>query len=238
MSNKAVVIGAGVVVLWGLIALIAYIVIQNIPRATCNPSETSHDYDVSIVHIASYGDQPPLKRAEMDVRVSGEDFHAVFYPEDKERREEYIVIGDDHYQKKPGDVWKVKEEPRTINIGLIWWMIDNRPYYMGFNSDHILCPVEGEDFRLVQMRFEETLGPEYVWGPDWRSRDYIDPAFAAEVPPTKATWVYWPTNKGYIYQSHQLFVWGEEEWERTETTASVSGVGDPNVITAPTLEGT
>ena len=220
--------------IWAFAGVFAWLAVQNIPRTTCDPAEVSHDYDLVITHVATDGGDPPLRTTEMAISVSGEDFHMVLYPDDEERKEEYIVEDGEHYQKRPGEEWKSRE-PGQINIGFIWWLIDNRPYYLGLPSEHVLCAIEGENFRLGPLRFEETLGPDYVLGPDRQSYDFIDPAFAAEVPATEASWRYWSAIKGHIYRSHQLFVWGDEEWEMVEITTDIHNVGDPNMITAPEL---
>ncbi len=220
--------------IWAFAGVFAWLAWLNIPRTTCDPAEVSNDYELVVTHVATDGGDPPLRTAEMAIRVSGEDFHVVFYPDDEERKEEYIVQDGEHYQQRPGEGWRSRE-PGPINIGFIRWLIDNRPDYLGLPSEHVLCAIEGEDFKLGPLRFEETLGSEYVWGFDWQSDDYIAPAVADEVPATEASWRYWSTMDGHIYRSHQLFVWGDEEWERVEVTTDIYNVGEPNAITAPEL---
>ena len=220
--------------IWAFAGVFAWLAVLNIPRATCDPTGVSHDYDLVVTHVGADGGDASLRTVEMAIRVSGEDFHMVIYPDDEEREEEYVARDGEHYQKRPGEEWKSRE-PGPTNIGFIWWLMDNRSYYLGLPSEHVLCAIEGENFRLGPLQFEKTLGPESVWGSDWQSYDFIAPAVAVEVPTTEASWRYWSTIKGHIYRSHQEFKWGDEEWERVEITTDIYDVGDPNVITAPEL---
>ena len=222
--------------IWAFAGVFAWIAIQNIPRTTCEQTEDEQDYDLFITHVATEGSFPPLITSNLDVRVSGEDFHAIITREGADEGEEHIAKEGEHYEKKVGEDWKRIEQTPT-NIGFIWYLIDSRPYYTQMPSEHVLCPVEGEDFRINKMSFGETLGPEFSWGHDWENNPWIDPAHAAAVPDTEARWEYWPTIDGHIYKSFQSFkTVGGEDWERMEITTEVSNVGEPNVITAPLVQ--
>ena len=205
----------------------------NIPRATCTQTEDEQDFDLVIEHIAA--DQTEtLVTTNFEVRVSGEDYHALIDRDGSEGVEEYMVKDGVHYEKRMGGEWTNKEEP-VAGLGFIWYMIDSRPHYMQFPSVHILCPIEGEDFRAEKFWFDETIpGPVYSGGSDWESNPWIAPAFAAELPDIKARWEYWPNMDGHLYKSVQFFdVIGGER--KTKITTNISDLGVPNVITAPVV---
>ena len=50
------------------------------------------------------------------------------------------------------------------------------------------------------------------------------------------TWNYWSSGRGHLYKSHQVFSLVDgEDWEKTEITTKISGVGNTNTITAPEI---
>ena len=232
MNGKLRVLGL-LLGIWAFTGVAAWLALQNIPRTTCEQTEDEQDYDLLITHVAPEYGEPPLITTNMDVRVSGEDFHAIITTEDKEVTVENIVKDGEHFEKRAGGEWERKEEA-FADIGFIWYLIDSRPYYTQIPSEHVLCAVEGEDFRITKMWFTAALGPKFAWGNDWESNPWIAPAYATELPDTEARWEYWPTIKGHMYQSRQIFnAVGGEDWEVIEITTEISEVGVPNVITAP-----
>ena len=209
---------------------------SEIQYTTCTQTEDEQDFDLVVEHIAAAGGEGEVRPTMFDVRVSGEDFHMIIGPDAVGAVGEYMVKDGVHYGKKVGGEWEINEEPEEPldRMGeFIWELIDSRPNYMQFPSEHILCPIEGEDFRVTKIWFDEVIpGPVYVWGHDWES---VAPAYAEELPDIKARWEYWPTMDGHLHKSVQFFdVIGGER--KTKITTNISDLGVPNVITAPVVQ--
>ena len=223
-------------VLWVVVAGFAFVAMQFTPRTTCAQTEDEQDFDLVVEYIAA--DQTDtLVTTNLEVRVSGEDYHSLLAIDGEEGKEEYLVKDGRHYLKRVGGEWEHRDDP-VSGLGFIWYMIDSRPHYMQLPSEHILCPIEGEDFRAQKFWFDETIpGAVYSWEHDWESYPWLDPIAAAELTDIRARWEYWPNMEGHIYKSRQILEpVGGEEWERVEITTDISEVGVPNVITAPVVQ--
>ena len=234
MNGKLRVLGI-ILGIWAVTGVLAWLALQNIPRATCAQTEDEQDFDLVVEYIAA-NQTDTLVTTNFEVRVSGEDYHSLIDRDGAEGVEEYMVKDGVHYEKRVDGEWTIKEEPAS-GLDFIWYLIDSRPRYTDVTSEHILCPIEGEDFKVQKFWFDETIpGPVYSGGSDWESNPWIAPAFAAELPDIKARWEYWPSMDGHLYNSAQFFdVIGGEDWEKVEIAAEISEVGVPNVITAPTI---
>ena len=201
-----------------------------IQYTTCTQFEEEHDFDVKAI-ITGFGldTGDPLMTRTSDIRVSGLDVHIISTNEG-----EHIVKDGTFYTKPPGGTW---EPPPTIFYGLpyVYSLINTRPYYQKTGSQYILCDREGTNkAKIGRYKERMVIGPEYIVGPN--NEAGLSPEELAEVPNTNATWEYWIGSDGKIKKVKQTFaVVGGEDWQVRETMATISGVGEPNTITAPTM---
>ena len=184
---------------------------RQVQYITCQQTEEEHDFDLAVTQVGPVRGELPNKTFKYKVEVSGEDFHMVGSEEGKEFGE-HIAKDGVHYERDPGDSWEQVEEG-IIGIGYVYGLIDSRPAYTEIPSEYILCAREGGDATVVGKSTER----EVVSGLD-------------------ITWNYWSSGRGHLYKSHQVVSLVDgEDWEKTEITTEISGVGEPNTITAPTL---
>ena len=190
-----------------------------------------YDYDIKTTVEGPLWGELPIARWTDEIKVSGEDIHMISNRHGGGVRE-HIVKDGVFYTKPPGGTW---EYPPSDGYGIdyIYSLINTRPSYAKETSAHILCDREGADKARIGHYVEEMIvGPEHIIG-----NLQLPPEQIAEIPDTQITWEYWIGEDGKIQKSRQRYATiGREDWRVRETTAEISGVGEPNVITAPVVQ--
>ena len=201
---------------------------------TCKMEDHEYDYDIKATIMGPDGGELPIVKYTSDIRVSGEDLHIISTREGSPGFREHIFKNGKYYTKPPGGVWE--EPPAEIyNNYYIYKLINNRPIWMPRESQYILCDRDGPNrARIGHYTRKMVIGPEYIVGPN--NEMGLSPEELANVPDTNATWEYRTGSDGKIKWTKQTFaVAGGEDWHARETTATISGVGEPNEITAPVM---
>ena len=228
----------------------------DIQLAACEPTEAWEDFDMSTTLVTTRLDDssPPLTEFNFDIEISGDDFYII----DSEGMAEIVGVDGVIYNRQGDGVWQRSESsiPLAFGIEALHYWIDNRPYLTQFESKHLLCVEEPvtemgietlDGVRVKHVQVKTVLGPEFSTGhdPPIATADAplfgYDPEFLAAIPDTDATWDYWIGSDGIIVKTVQVFEQSdipEEKWNndgewRDEYTTTISGVGEPNVITAP-----
>ena len=115
-------------------------------------------------------------------------------------------------------------------------LVNTRPMFMWEASEHILCDREGKN-KAKTGHYQEkmSMGPEYSVG--FNNELGLSPEELAEIPDTQLTWEFWVGSDSKIEKSKQTYssATDPEDWRVRETTAEISGVGEPNVIVAPVM---
>lgn len=205
-----------------------------IQYTTCVQTEAERDFDVKATIIGPDWRQLPLVKYTSDIRVSEEDVHVIVAQEGSNEVWEHILKDGEYYSKVTGGVW---EEPpaKFYNIHYVNNLINQRPVWMPGETIYPLCDKSGRNkAQIGHYTVKMALGHEYVTGPN--NLAGYSPELIAEIPDTIATWEYRTGKDGKIQWSrHNYTVVGGEDWEFRETTATISGVGEPNVIVAPVM---
>ena len=205
-----------------------------IQYTTCTMTQDEHDFDVKATVTGPDWGKLPIVKYTSDIRVSGNDIHMVDLMEGASAPREHIVKDGTYYTKPPGGVWE--PPPGDVyDIRYVDKLVNSRPLFMWEVSEHILCDREGPNrAKIGRYQEEMIMGPEYAVGPN--NELGLSPEELAEIPDTLITWEFWVGSDGKIEKNKQTYaVVGGEDWEMRQTTAEISGVGEPNTITAPTL---
>ncbi len=184
--------------------------------------------------------------AMFDVRVSGEDFHSIVrgLSEDGEveGESETFVVGGSFYQRSDGGEWSqemrgligdpVRFSRRSL-AGLVG--LTTPSYASEFQSDVFFCAYVGPDAVMV--------GEETVDGVTATRYQLVQLAWAADPPRDDGgtadpgldrTWDYWVDENGLLLQTRQeMRLTGNHDAGEIIIETRISGVGEPNVITAP-----
>ena len=208
---------------------------QAVVRNACDQVEGSGSFDIrATVTAPTWGHDPTgtgEETWELNVRVSGEDFHMTATMNANATLE---VIGLDGvtYGREPGGEWKTQD-------------IIQLPYVhslLGFNKSEgsVICPELGPVARVREgmlgsvptRRFRLTeatsLGP-------FANVDVASSSNSGYK--VDQTWDFWVDPSGQLVQTKVVMVGptvdDQSEPSRAEFLSVISGVGEPNVIVAP-----
>ncbi len=187
------------------------------PRAwvECADAPNRDSYDVAAVSTA------PDTRWVYDIRVSGEDYHlTVNMIEPEGIVGEFIGIGGAYYGRTDG---------------LEWEKLDMRFPLSRVYSPH---PIKGEfvvcpnlDWPSLTLIGEETLNEQLV-------EHFRIEIMQHQVQVVDRTYDIWVDSSGQLVQAQQIMDFEATEFypaSRAVFRSTISGVGEPNVITAPAL---
>ena len=202
---------------------------------TCTQTADEHNFDVKATVTGPDWGRPPLVTWDLDIKVSGKDIHISSTNQDTNKTREHIVKDGTFYTKFPNGTWEPPQS-ELYGLGYVYTLINLRPYWQQDSSQYILCDREGPNkARIGHYKERKVIGPEYIVGPN--NEAALSPEELADIPNTNATWEYWISSDGKIAKVKQTFaIVDGEDWEMRETYAEISGVGEPNTITAPMVQ--
>ena len=184
-------------------------------RVDCADAPNRDSYDVAAVSTA------PGTRWVYDIRVSGEDYHLkVNMIEPEGIVVEFIGVDGSHYG-------------RTDSLD--WEKLDMRFPLSNVYSPH---PIKGElivcpnlDWPSLTLIGEETLNEQLV-------EHFRIEIMQHQIQVVDRTYDIWVDSSGQLVQAQQIMDFEATEFypaSRAVFRSTISGVGEPNVITAPAL---
>ena len=189
-----------------------------------NPNVGS--YDVASTAVA------PHVHVTYDIRVSGDDYHLVLTAKKGMPSGEAIGKNGISYEREFGGEWR--QSLRYFPLRLL-----HLPHPI--EGDFIVCPNLG--LAALTRVGEETLGVTQVERFRLTEGDPVGPvtnvgAPASAADPVDRTWDIWVNSNGELVQTRLIADYVESPDYaafQVETQSTISGIGEPNVITAPTL---
>ena len=202
---------------------------QEMVEAACEQVQGITDYD-----IESSAKGPDLVYS-MSIRFSGEDSHGIAKIGEPSQTLEFTVVDGVSYTREAGQVWEISEYS-----------------FQGFALAHLLpvsdrnrlegstlCPELGHVARVSEEsvngteteRFRITETTNY--GPLSDTGDFSDEDYVIE-----DAWDIWLDDDGQLVQTQRVTVHpvaGDAQGQKVEIVSKILEVGEPNVITAPTV---
>ena len=231
MKRWLIHIGIVLIVLIG-IGIAVYAEYRSKPLVTCDPENMPRDFDAQVSYVLHSEEVPIPVEVNWDIRFSGDDLHMLLsssFAPYGESVESIVKDGKVYERQLLDGKWRLEYEStqELTTSELATQLIDSRPANTGIPSEHVLCPIEGEEFRLVKIRIQEDLGSD-------------SPAAALMRTDVKATWEYMTTIEGRIYWSRQIYEATDElpdespdKISKVEITTDITDVDEPNVIVEP-----
>ena len=204
-----------------------------IVEKACSRMETVDSFDVrSTLTVSNVGSTTPDRTARYDVRVSGGDFHMVATLQEfntVQTIEFFGVSGTVYAHEVGSDEWEVSDE---FQLG------DLHPTIPGVDA---LCPELGHTVRVGEEMLDSTPVEHFR---STASQD-IGPVGNVDDPSSSSSPMafefvqdLWVDSTGQLTQTKLVqTVAVDGEKGRAEMLSVISGVGEPNVITAPDIAG-
>ena len=196
--------------------------------SACVQTEAQESFDFrSAVRTPKWGEgnEVVLKTTTIDVRISGEDYHLVMTGGGEPDSEAIGVDGVNYIRNADGE-WEL-EKHGIVNIGWVLRLMNSKLHDV---SGSTLCPTGGAAVRHVGAR---TLGGA--------TAQLYTASETPKVPPgdppayvSRRTWDYWVGTDNLLRQVEQDVTLSTGYTQEFRTT--ISGVGEPNVITAPVVQ--
>ena len=189
-----------------------------------NPNVDS--YDVASTAVAPHVD------VTYDIRVSGDDYHLVLTAKKGMSSGELISKNGITYAREIGEEWRQSTQYFPLRLLHLPHPIE---------GDFIVCPNLG--LAALTRVGEETLGVTQVERFRLIEGEPVGPvtnvgAPASAADPVDRTWDIWVNSNGELVQTRLIADYVESPDYaafQVETQSTISGIGEPNVITAPTL---
>ena len=147
------------------------------------------------------------------------------YVIDGDYRQEVISVDGIVYHRAPGEQWKLgdPQPKRKMNIAhMLSGGVGAAPT-VKVKSDNPLCPEIGPVARVDEEMVNE-IGTDH----------YRLTEIGADDGLLDITWDYWVNDDGQLLKTQQLItLTGNTEAGQVAITTEISGVGEPNTITAP-----
>ena len=197
---------------------------QELFESACNQSQAD-SFDLTVTRTSSWHDSDEIKQGASEVvQISGDDFHIKL-----DRGSEYMEVDGKGYYRSPTD--PIYPKWYLLPYYETWWPLQTHPYG-GSLSD--LCPELGPVANVGRdsvgsvdtQHLEATL--------TYEDKDLIHVNEEGEEELFDRTltvnWEFWVDDGGMLVQTlSERDLQTYSEW----TLTKISGVGEPNVITAP-----
>ncbi len=234
IRTKSALLVLGMAALAGLLAGL-WLLLPNSPRSestaraqeivehSCSQANTAHSYDVT-TRALQFEDDVLITAGTIETRVSGNDHDVVISYDDGAIWELVHVDSVTYIRDRPGP-WRIPSGPGWESAYI-------------FISPGALCPqLEGSIARVGEEMVESTSTIHFSesrttnYGPLGSTDDYSGPT-------TAETWDFWIDSETQgLLQMKQVHDTPASDWYpadyRAELTSQISGVNEPNIITAP-----
>ena len=193
----------------------------------CARNPNAGSYDVASTAVA------PHLHVTYDIRVSGDDYHLVLTAKKGMPSGEAIGKNGISYEREFGGEWRMS--PQYFPLRLL-----HSPHPI--EGDFVVCPDLG--LAALTRVGEETLGATKTDHFRLTEGSGVGPVTNVGAPAASAsgipdrTWDIWVDPNGELIQTRLIADYGETPDYaafRVDIQSTISGVGEPNIITAPTL---
>ena len=205
---------------------------QDIVENACSRTEGSGSFDIRAIGTT------PDQRAEYNIRVSGEDFHMTMIVEENGEvvlNLEFVMVNGIEYGREVGGEWENLGHTDFDYRGFLY------PIPVG-GEGNAICPELGSVARVGEEMLESAsverfrLAESINLGPignvdDLSTADYTN----------TITLDLWVDSTGQLVQTESILTVpavGDQPGGSIEVLSVISGVGEPNVITAPDIATT
>ena len=198
-----------------------------------NACERTAETDFDVLMTIHGGFDDTITTVTYDVQVSGEDIYMQVTV--GELMGEILYVDGVRYVREPGGAWVVEPRGRASVSGMLGG------FESPLESDNSLCPEIGPGARVGEKTVSEVGEDHYrltatgVGAPDGPTGRVDENTYIS--PGQDMTWDYWLNEDGQLLKMQQLItLTGKTDAGQVAITTVISGVGEPNTITAPVVQ--